>query len=176
MKPSPLSLLCALCILSVSCNPPPPATSSVAPLDKGAVASIAGHPISRADFELELARRSRASTPIDQREVLLADMIDSEAVYVRAIEAGFDQKPEIARQIKRLIVNQFIEDQLRVSPESIEVAQTEVKNYYENHAKKYATPEQTRFAVIYFSFSPKAAAENKKAIAAQAAHALNEAH
>ena len=144
-----------------------------------ALASVAGNRIGRADFEAELKRRARglpgAFTRADQREALLGEMIDFEAVYLRAREAGFDQKPEIAGQIKRLIVSQFIETQLSAANHPAEVTETEVEKFYENHRAKYAMPEQARFAVVFFGFSPKATDEKKEAIRAKASDALVEA-
>ena len=161
-------ILAGLSGMSISCHRAPTSTSDRSLLD-GAVASVAGSRIERGEFEAELARRARVSS-----ESLLEEMIESEAVYVRAKEAGFDQKPEIARQIKRLIVSQFIEAQLNVS-KGADVSELEAKKYYDEQGAKYATPEQARFAVIFLGFSVKATAEAKQAVKAKANEALKEA-
>ena len=171
-------LLAVLCRLSVSCNRAP-APGAADPLPVDAVATIAGHPIRRADFEGELARRARSSpeayAEVRQREELLGEMIEAEAVYLRAKEARFDQRPEIQRQIKRLIVNQFVETQLNSAKRFAEVTEAEVKKYYDEHDDQFATTEQAQFAVIFLGCSSKASPETRDAVRARANHALQEA-
>lgn len=143
------------------------------------LASVDGHPIQLSDFKAELERRSRgpgdAYLRPERREALLKEMIDSEALYLRAKAAGFDQKPEIARQIKQLIANNYLETQLSNRTETGLVTEAEVGAYYESHSARFATPEQVRFAVIEFRFSPKAADERKVEAIRKANQVLAEA-
>jgi parvulin-like peptidyl-prolyl isomerase len=180
MKPTLSFLLVTSSCLLVSCNrssSPSPQTGS--PLGRGVLASVDGQPIRVADFKAELERRSRglgdAYARPERREALLKEMIDSEALYLRAKAAGFDQKPEIARLINQLVANRYLETQLAGSVEKPIVTEAEVGAYYENHNDRFATPEQVRFAVIEFRFSSKATDEKKGEVIQKANQVLNEA-
>ena len=172
-------LLAALFGFAVSCDRTPPPASSSHPLGEETLVSIGGHRIERADLEAELARRARGLPDVfndgRERERLLEEMIQSEAVYLRAKEAGFDQKPEIAREVKRLIVSQFIEAQLNVPAHSGEITEEAAKEFYQNHPQKFATSEQVRFAIIFLAVPSKATPESKAAIKSKTEQALNEA-
>lgn len=174
MKTKFLYFAMASCCLVTACNRSPstqPAQDS--PLGPDVLARVEGHAIRVADFEAELARRARASemARAETREAVLRQMVILEATYLRAKEAGFDQRPEIVRQIKNFIADRFLEQQLKAEPESPAVTDAEVEAHYRLHADRFAVPERARFAVIQFSVSPKATPE-KRAEALQRAEAV----
>src|SRR6185295_11956920 len=109
MKTALSLLLVVVSCLAISCNrsaSPTPKSSALPARD--VLASVEGHSIRLADFEAELASRTRGGTDTfarpEAREALLEELVKSESIYLRAKELGFDQKPEIARQIRRFIV------------------------------------------------------------------------
>jgi parvulin-like peptidyl-prolyl isomerase len=176
MKTKFLSLVAVAGCLAASCNrTPSPAPQSTAPLARDVLARVEEQNIRLADYEAELARRARGRSGsfarADEREALLQQMVNFESVYQRAKEAGFDQKPEIARQIKTFIVDRFIEEQLEGKPESPAVSDAEIADYYRAHASRFALPEKVRFAVIQMGF-PSKATEEKKAEALRNAESV----
>lgn len=140
---------------------------------------VEGHPIRLADFQAELERRARGRdgsfARTDEREALLREMVDFESIYLRAKEAGFDQKPEIARQLKAFIVDRFREQQMKDQPESRAISDAEIAEYYRSQISRFALPEKVRFAVIQIGFSPKSTAEKKEEVLRRAGSVLAEA-
>src|SRR6185436_656563 len=179
MKPTLPILLTASCFL-VACNrtTSPPSVAGTA-LDRDALATVEGHPIRLVDFQAELERRARGSADTfarpQAREALLEELVTSESIYLRAKDSGFDQRPEIARQIKRFIVERFTEEQLSDKSDPPPVSDTEIAAHYDQNASRYATPEQVRFAAIQFGFSPKATDEKKAEVLRKVEFVLAEA-
>lgn len=142
------------------------------------LARVEAQNIRLADYEAELGRRARGRNGslvrTEEREALLQEMVNFESAYLRAKEAGFDQKPEIARQIKAFIVDRFIEEQLKDRPETPAVSDAEIADYYRVHASRFALPEKVRFAVIQMGFSSKATVEKKAEALRKAESVLGE--
>jgi parvulin-like peptidyl-prolyl isomerase len=179
-KFSTLLLLTSGCLLAVSCNrSSPPVSGTALSLAPDALATIEGRTIRLKDFAAEMKHRAGgradAFARAEEREALLRDMLDFEAVFHRAQEAGFAQKPEIARQIKTFIVQRFIQEQLTGEPELPPISDGEIQEYYNDHASRFAIPEKVRFAVIQFGFSPKATEEKRTEVFRRAETVLAEA-
>lgn len=180
MKTTLYFSLVVLSCLAVACNrssaPTPPNAAAFSPDE---LARIGEHSIRRSDFEAELERRahgrSEASGWTEDRIALLNELVTFEALYLRAREAGFDQRPDIARQLKRFIVEQFSAEQLSDDSELPPVSDAELTRAYREQLDRFATPEQVRFAVIQFGYSPKADDERKTAVIDQAGKVLEEA-
>jgi len=169
-----LAWLIACCCLLSACHRQPAATPPNDTPRADVLATVGGQTILLADFQAELQRRAHRSARAGAKEELLEELVKSEAVYLRARRAGFEQRPDIARQIKQLIVQRFIEEQQdgsRVaSPTGDEIAQ-----YYHDHVARFARPEKVRFAVIQFGCSSKATNEKKEELLQQATAVLVEA-
>jgi parvulin-like peptidyl-prolyl isomerase len=166
--------------LALSCNRPPSSSlqnSNSFPPD--VLARVEEKNIRLADYEAEIERRARGRSgsfaQTDEREALLQEMVNFESAYLRAKEAGFDQKPEIARQIKTFIVDRFIEEQMKGKPEAPTVSDAEIADYYRAYASRFALPEKVRFAVIQMGFSSKATEEKKAEALCKAESVLAEA-
>jgi parvulin-like peptidyl-prolyl isomerase len=139
------------------------------------IATVGGQPITLTDYQAELERRGhRSSRAGVGKEELLEELVKSEAVYLRAKQAGFEQRPDIARKIKQFIVHRFIEEQNK--PEALPPSDREIADYYRAHPARFATPATVRFAVIEFACSPKATEAKKVEVRQRAAAVLAEAH
>ena len=175
----PILLVAMGCFLGACDRTPSTSSGARTAHDPDVVASVEGHAIRVAELSAELERRARGRADAfarpEEREALLDELLEFESVYLRAKEAGFDQKPEIARQIKAFIVDRFKEDQLKNMPESPAVSDAEIEEYYRRHASRFAIPEQVRFAVIQFGFSPRATDEKKAEVLHKAESVLAEA-
>lgn len=180
MKPKHSILLVASSCLIVSCNrSSPSAARSDTALAPDVLAAVEGQAIRLADFEAELERRSRgrraAFARPEEREALLHELVTFESIYFRAKAAGFDQRPEIARQIKSFIIDRFIEEHLKDKPDLPPVSETEIAAYYRGHPDRFAIPEQVRFAVVQMGFPSKGTDERKSAVIRKAEAVLAEA-
>jgi len=167
--------------LALSCNrsPSPTQQQGSTPIAGDILARVGEQEIRLPDYKAELERRARGRSGsfarTEQREALLQEMVNFESTYLRAKEAGFDQKPEISRQIKAFIVERFIEEQLKGKPESPAVSDAEIADHYRAHASRFALPEKVRFSVIQIGFSPKATEERKSDAMRKAESVLAEA-
>jgi len=180
MNAKPLYYVAISSCLAISCNrSPTPSRQSATAFSADVLARVEQQNIRLADFEAELKRRSRGRTGkfagLSDREALLQEMLNLESTYVRAMECGFDQRPDIARQIKAFIVDRFIAEQMKGKPETPAVSDTEIADYYRTHASRFALPEKIRFAIIQIGLSPKATEEKKAAAFRKAESVLAEA-
>lgn len=179
MKTKSLFFAAVSSFLVVSCGRSPSPPQTVASLSADVLARVEEQNIRLADYEAELERRARGRSGrlarTDEREGLLQEMVNFESVYLRAQEAGFDRKPEIARQIKAFIVDRFIEEQMEGKPEAPAVSDAEIADYYRAHASRFALPEKVRFAVIQMGFPSKATKEKKAEALRKAESVLAEA-
>src|SRR5688500_17513427 len=172
-----VSLLVMCGVFLTACHrkpsPAPPNTTFAADV----LATVEGQAILLADYQTEVERRAHGRRErfanAGAKEELLDELVKSEALYVRAKQAGFDQRPDVARQIKQFIIHRFIEEQEK--PEAQPVSDTEIAEYYRDHAARYATPVKVRFAVVQFGYSPKATEAKKQEVLQKAATALAEA-
>jgi parvulin-like peptidyl-prolyl isomerase len=139
------------------------------------LATVGGQTILLADFQAELQRRAHRPARAGAKEELLEELVKSEAVYLRARQAGFEQRPDIARQIKQFIVQRFIEEQQKDESRVASPTEDEIAKYYRDHAARFATPEKVRFAVIQFGYSSKATDQKKEEMMQRATAVLVEA-
>ena len=162
--------------LLAACNRRPTASPS-GTLRADVLAMVGGQTILVAEYQAELERRARGRRSLHSgaKEELLEELVKSEAVYLRAKQAGFDQRPEIARQIKALVIQRFIEEQLKDNADTPLVSDAAVADYYRSQAARFATPPKVRFAVIQFRYSPKATEARKREVFETAAAVLAEA-
>src|SRR5688572_14475362 len=176
-RPFQLCLLALLavcgCLLS-ACKRQPSATPPDKTLGVDVLATVGGQTILLADYQAELERRAHRFSRAGAKEELLEELVKSEAVYLRAKQAGFEQRPDIARQIKQFIVHRFIEEQKK--SEALPASNREIADYYHANATRFTTPARVRFAVIEFGHSSKATDDSRADVRQRAAAVLAEAH
>ena len=166
--------LIACCCLLPACNRRPSATPPDNTPGADVLATVGGQAILLADYQAEVERRAHRFSRGGAREELLEELVKSEAIYLRAKQAGFEQRPDIARQIKQFIVHRFIEEQKK--SEALPPSDREIADYYRAHAARFATPARVRFAIIEFGHSPKATEAKRAEVRQRAAAVLAEAH
>lgn len=144
------------------------------------IARVGSAAISREVFDQLL--RSRAEGDPDRfatlaaREALLDELIRREATYSKAIAAGFDQRPEIQENIKRLIIGKFQEEQLAgqaAGNSAIPTAQ--IEDYYRQHLDQFTVPAAVRGATIFLKIPPEADHETRERLMASAQRILDQA-
>ncbi|MDO8944205.1 MAG: peptidylprolyl isomerase, partial [Desulfobacterales bacterium] len=138
------------------------------------MAVVGDQVITREDYRAELDRRARSDpakygTAQAQRE-LLDEMIQFEAAFAKARAAGYEQKPQIAASIKRLIVARYREDQLGQTNQPA-LRDREIEAYYQANLGRYRLPE-TRKGALIFMRVPAMATDEKKTEARQRAEHL----
>lgn len=153
-------------------------SGSVEAMPANAVAVVEGQVISRESFAGELARRAqlmlRNDSEAGQKAALLEEMIRFEALYQSALRAGCDKDPEIAANLKRMIVGKYQEG-LLAKTTKLPVSEAEISEFYRNHQDQFGTPERVRVALIEFRVPRTATAEKRAEAARKAAAVLAEA-
>jgi len=143
------------------------------------LATVAGRPITVEAFSTQMIRRSGGFagqfTTIEQKKLLLDEMVQRELQVVRAREAGYDRDPDVIATLERIMVSKLREDQLAQHLAEITVTDTEIDQYYQSHRPDYTKPEMLRIAIIRFELSPNAGDEKRAEIQAKAEEVLKQA-
>ncbi len=159
-----LALILALAGCATSTSPPP-ATAPVAPAtppvaSPEVLARVGGEAITVDEFRREMERRGGRIpgqyASVEQRRVLLDEMLRNKAALARAREAGLDQQPETRLAIERLLVAGYLEAELEPALAGLSVTDEEIAAFYAAHRDEYQTPERRRVAWIFFQVGAKA--------------------
>jgi len=164
----------ALFLLATACatdNTPAPTTATATP-QVGTETSLAATPppivlariadqvITVEAFRDEMARRGGRVpgqfATVEQRRVLLDEMIQQRAALSRARQEGLDQEPEYRATIERMLTTQYLRTHLDPELDRLEVTPEEVAAYYAAHRDQLLTPERIRAAWIFLAVSAKA--------------------
>src|SRR5262249_38241118 len=76
------------------------------------LATVGPRHIRAADLRAEVERRYQRQQPVPDKQTLLQEMIDREALLQRARAAGLDHDPQTARAIENLLLGQLTERDL----------------------------------------------------------------
>jgi len=130
------------------------------------VATVAGRAITTDDFTSKMIRRSGGFagqfSTIEQKQLLLDEMINYELQVARAREAGYADDPRIVTKLERIMVGKLREEQLQQELAKVSVSETEIENYYQQHLANYTRPPMSRIAAIQIKIS-QGASEEKRA-------------
>ncbi len=135
-----------------------------------AIATIDGYTITVAEFQDRINKQSpyvRARyTSLEQKKDFLDNLIRFEVLAKEAKRRGLDQDAEVVRTMKQVMIQKLMKEEFetRVKPE--DVAEDEMKKFYEEHQAEYNKPEEVRVSAIIVkdkAQADKAAAEAKGA-------------
>ena len=104
-------------------------------------------------------RRWGAEPSPDQLRGVVADFIREEVLYREGIASGLDRDDVVIR--RRLA--QKVEFLAQSVAAAVAPSESELRDYFERHAERYAVPEQVGFAHVYFSRSDRGAAAERAA-------------
>ena len=91
--------------------------------------------------------QARYNSPERRRE-LLDQMIRFELLAQEADRAGFDDRPDVQRTRKQILIRRFLKQQYEDRIQLSDVTDEEVRQYYEAHAEEFNKPEQVRASHI----------------------------
>ena len=112
---------------------------------------------------------------VTNREALLGEMIDREALYAKAIESGYDKRPEVEAAIKHLILSRFRDEEISKLNLIVPVTDQEIQTYYDSHAAQFATPAKVHAAMILLRIPATATDDKRAEIMSKAKDVLDEA-
>ncbi|MDX1624885.1 MAG: peptidyl-prolyl cis-trans isomerase [Wenzhouxiangellaceae bacterium] len=147
------------------------------PSDGPWLARVGDQVIRPADFIDEMERRGgrQAGTyrSLDQKRLLLNEMIVRASLADSARREGYDEEPEVRRAMDAVLINRYRQDRLQPLRDGIRISDEDVQRYYEEHAGDYVVPERKRLAIIQFEVPEGAADERWDNAMAQAAEVLD---
>jgi peptidyl-prolyl cis-trans isomerase C len=110
--------------------------------------------VTTADLEAEIRNHSPtiASGKIDEagKRELLDKLIRFALLSREAAREGLDKDDEVQRQLKKSMLNRFVEHQLDKDPRNGAVTDDDLRAYDELHKAEFVKPERLRLLVIFF--------------------------
>ena len=150
------------------------ATAKSVKSDAGALAVIAGKPITVDNFKAEMARR-QGSFDADRKEELLDSIVRSELLFAAARLAGYENDPEVIAAVKQAMVGKYLRDNLDPKLGQLKASDQEAAAYYRSHQAEFGTHAMVRCALIRIAVSPKFSEEKKGELFKRAESARGEA-
>ena len=137
------------------CRPKPPEKASAPYLAK--VGEVL---ITERELGEEMTRRAARGAslaPDKEVEAALQELVRAEVLFQKASAAGYDRRPDLKSQFKRLIISKFEEDEALKRADEEKVSAETIRAHYEAHRSDYTSEEKVRVAVLHVKMSPKAA-------------------
>jgi len=110
--------------------------------------------------------RARYNT-LDRKKEFLENLIRNELLAQEAQRQGFDKSPAVREQMKRAMIQELIKHQLDEKLTGADIADDDLKKFYDAHVDDFVKPERAR--VFHIVLPAKTAAEKaearKKAVA-----------
>lgn len=160
-----------LCLVTALCGVfgcRPRETQATAPGSDPAVATVGGRLIAASRLESELARRSgEGSLPVD-REKVLEELIDLEAIHLKARNSGFIDTPEIQMAIMRLVASRYRETWEKDHPMAPAVSEARVREIHARDSARFSRPAAVDLAIIRLDCPAKAIPEKRAEVIARA--------
>ena len=121
----------------------------------GVLAKVGSREIRIEDLRKEVERRRNIHRPVPDKETLLQEMVDFEAMLQRARKAGLEGDPQLQREMNNLLVGKFMERELTPRLAAVKVTAEEVKAEYEKNIAKYTKSAQIRLAILHLGADSK---------------------
>jgi parvulin-like peptidyl-prolyl isomerase len=144
--PHSVLLVSTLVLLLASC--------SKAPSPK-VLATVGARQITIGDFRQEIERRHANRKPVPDKETLLQEMINYEALLQRATASGLAQDPRIKRELDNLLIAKFQEREIAPQVDAVNVTDEDVQVEYQRNLSKYTRPAKVRLALLRLETNPK---------------------
>lgn len=137
--------LCNLWILSIllicGCSRSPVPQSSDSPI----LATVNGRVITQADFDAEAVRRPTASA-----DTLLSNLIERQAMVIRAEAAGIADSPEFKYDTETRLITRYIDETYKKERDAVTVTDDELQAAYEARKEAmFSRPPLARYAILY---------------------------
>lgn len=141
-------ILCVIAGVYAGCSrtPTPAAAGRTSPV----LAEVGGRAITRADFDAEAARRRAAGRSIATAKALLDEMIEREAMLIKAEASGIAQSAEFRRDAESRLLSQWVASTLAKERDGVTVTEEELKQAYEVRKNStFTAAALTRLAILY---------------------------
>ena len=156
-----------LCVLAAAACHKGGASSSASPV----VAKVGDEVITADELKHRLDEtspflRARYNT-LDRKKEFLENMVRNELLAQEAERQGFDKSPAVREQMKRAMIQELIKHQLDEKLTGADIADADLKKFYDEHLDDFVKPERARvFHIVFSASDAKGKAEaRKKAVA-----------
>src|SRR6267378_3109289 len=92
--------------------------------------------------------RARYNT-LDRKKEFLENLIRNELLAQEAVRQGYDKSPAVREQMKRAMIQELIRHQLDAKLSGNDIADEELKKFYEAHIDEFVKPERARVLHIF---------------------------
>ena len=106
--------------------------------------------------------RARYST-VERKKEFLENMVRNELLAQEAVRQGYDKSPTVREQAKRAMIQELIKHQLDSKLSGADIADDELKRFYDAHLDDFVKPERARvFHILLPAKDAKERAEARK--------------
>src|SRR5438270_5806742 len=114
--------------------------------------------------------RARYNT-LDRKKEFLENLIRNELLAQEAKRQGYDKSPAVQEQMKRAMIQELIRHQLDEKLTGADIADEELKKFYDAHLDDFVKPERAR---VFHIFLPAKDAREKTAMRKKAQDLLKD--
>ena len=137
-----------------------------APGDSTVVATVGDMPITAASVRREMMRAGghdpKRFDELEEKRAALEAVVRIEVLARAAVDAGYDEHPEIQDEFKRLLAQRFWADHQR-EKDPIRVTDEAIQAYYEEHQSEFERPVQVRGSIAFLRSRADASLEDHQA-------------
>ncbi len=119
------------------------------------LARVGDRQITVDDFRSEVERRIKARRTLPDKETLLQEMVEYEALAQRARKSGLLEDPQVQREINNLLIGKLQDRDLATRLAALEVSERDVQAEYEKNLAKYTRPAKVRLALLFLEANSK---------------------
>ena len=172
MNPRNLLLLSVPLLAAIACGSKTSSSSASGAAKTGAVVATVGDQTITAD---ELKKRLDETSPflraryntLDRKKEFLENLVRNELLAQEARRQGFDKSPAVEEQMKRAMIQELIKHQLDEKLTGADLAEADLKKFYDAHQDDFVKPERARIFHIFLAArdAREKAAARKQAVA-----------
>lgn len=142
-------------------------TSCKRPEPANVLAVVGDRRITVEDLQREAERRQKARQRLPEKDALLQQMVEQEAMLARARALGIDQDPQTQREIALLLLGKLRERELEPRLATVEISAEEVEAAYRADLAKYTRPAKVRLAALVLKGDPGSSTGKKAELRAR---------
>jgi len=139
------------------------------------LARIGDREITVADFKAEYERRQAEHLPLPDRQTLLDQMVDREAVLQQAHAAGVQNAADVRRAYEDLLIQKFRQTRLEPEVAAVKVTPEEIRDNYTHNQAHYTQPAKVKLAMVFVEVGAQANSNQIAAAESRADEALAKA-